>query len=1050
MKGEGTERRRGFLGRFAAHPVAANLLMALMVFTGIYALGGINTQFFPNFEPGRITVTVPWQGASAEDMEDGVTRPLEQELRNLDRLDSITSTSAEGISTISLEYKEGTDMGEGLEEVKSRVGQVRNLPEDAEEPEITKITPFDPVASVLIYAEEGPQGPQRLAELRRLAQDMRDELLSRGIAKAEVQGLPEEKIAIQVPPERLHELGMSLEQVADQVAAQSRDLPAGEIGEEVAARQLRSEAQRRRPVAFEDITVVADPEAGRVTLGDIATVEQTDREDQVRVTHNGQPAVELELQRSQAGDTLENARTLQNWVAETRPTLPPGVGVELYDETWSLLKERIGLLLKNGAGGLLLVLAILFLFLRGRVAVWVALGIPVSFLAALALLYLFGGSVNMISLFALIMTLGIIVDDAIVVGEEALARYQRRDEGPVQSAVNAARRMWPPVLSSSLTTMAAFLPLMLVGGTIGNILFDIPFVVICVIGASLLEAFLVLPGHLGAAFPGMTRERTGNGFRVRFDAAFGRFRDGPFRRLVERAVARRGTTLAAGVALLLMAVGLLAGGRLPFSFFPSPEGNIIHANAKFVAGTPRADVDAFLAHLRDTAQATNDQVAGEPVQLALARHGTTSGAEQAGGSQDGDQFGSVMVELVSAERRGLATSEFVDRWRQRVQRPPGLESLAITVQRGGPPGRDLEVRLTGAAPERLKAAAQELAEALKGYPGVSAVEDDMPFGREQILYRVNAEGRSLGLSEAAVGDQLRAAYAGHLTQIFTLGQDEVEVRVGLPPEARNDVGALEWLPIRLPDGDMVPLASVVDLETRRGFEALRHAEAELAVHVQGEVDRDVTNANRVLASLREDVLPQLERDYGIQFEYVGRAEDQAETLADMQRGLIAGLALIYLVLAAVFASWAWPVVVMAAIPFGVVGALVGHWLLGIDLTVLSLFGLFGLSGIVVNNSIILVSFYNDLRKEGMGVQEALVGASCRRLRPMLLTSLTTIAGLTPLLFEDSLQAQFLIPMAVSITFGLAFATALVLVLVPAMLSLERGLAGRLGARETEA
>ena len=1041
MIGEETDRRRGFLGRFAAHPVAANLLMALMILTGVYALGGINTQFFPNFDLGRITVTVPWQGASAEDMEEGVTRPLEQELRNLDRLDSITSTSAEGVTTVSLEFVEGTDMGEALEEVKSRVGQVRNLPEDAEEPEVTKITPFDPVASVLIYAKEGASGPERLAEMRRMAQDMRDELLARGIAKVDVRGLPEQKIAIQVPPQRLHEMGLSLGAVADQVAAQSRDLPAGEIGGEVPARQLRSEAQRRQPAAFEDITVVADPDAGRVTVGDIARVEQIDRDDQVRVTYNGRPAVELALKRSQSGDTLESARTLQHWVAEVQPALPPGVGVQVYDESWSLLKERIGLLVKNGAGGLLLVLVILFLFLRGRVAVWVALGIPVSFLAALALLYLFGGSVNMISLFALIMTLGIIVDDAIVVGEEALSRYQHREEGPVQSAVNAARRMWPPVLSSSLTTMAAFLPLMLVGGTIGKILFDIPFVVICVIGASLLEAFLVLPGHLGAAFPGMSRERTGGGFRAGFESRFNRFRDGPFRRLVEMAVSHRGPTLAGGVALLVVAVGLLAGGRLPFSFFPSPEGYIIQANAKFVAGTPRADVDAFLAHLRDSAQATAAEAEGDPLRLAIARHGTTSGGEQSGGSQNGDQFGSVMVELVSAERRAISTADFMDRWRERVQRPPGIESFTLTAQRGGPPGRDIDVRLTGAAPERLKAAAQELAEALKGYPGVSAVEDDMPFGREQILYRVNAEGRALGLTEAAVGDQLRAAYAGHLTQIFTHGQDEIEVRVGLPEAARNDVGALQWLPIRLPSGDMVPLSSVVTLETRRGFEALRHAEAELAVHVQGQVDREVTNANRVLESLRQEVLPELQRQYGIEFEYVGRAEDQAETLADMQRGLLAGLALIYLVLAAVFASWAWPVVVMAAIPFGLVGALFGHWLMGIDLTVLSLFGLFGLSGIVVNNSIILVSFYNDLRKEGMLVQEALVGASCRRLRPMLLTSLTTIAGLTPLLFEDSLQAQFLIPMAVSITFGLAFATVLVLVLVPAMLSLQQQAVG---------
>ncbi|MEF8792387.1 efflux RND transporter permease subunit [Thiohalorhabdus sp.] len=1042
MTAEGEDR--GLLARFARHPVAAHLLMALMILTGLYALDRTNTQFFPNFDLGLITVTVAWQGASAADMEDGVTRPLEQELRNLDHLDSITSTSAEGVSRISLEFKQGTAMGEALEQAKSRVGQVRNLPENAEEPEVTRVTRFDPIAKVLVYAEEGGDGPQRLSELRQRAQDMRDELLDRGIAKVDIRGLPEQKIAIRVPPERLHELGLSLPEIADRVAAESRDLPAGEVGETVSARQLRSEAQRRRTVAFEDIVVRGGTETGRVTLGEIAEIELADRDDEMRVTYNGQPAVELDLQRSNTGDTLEAARTLETWVKVTRPALPPGVGMVAFDESWSLLQERIMLLVKNGAGGLVLVLLVLFLFLRGRVAAWVALGIPVAFLAALALLYAFGGSINMISLFAFIMTLGIIVDDAIVVGEQALARYQEGNEGPVQSSVNAARRMWPPVLSSSLTTVAAFLPLMLVGGTIGNILFDIPFVVVCVILASLVEAFLVLPGHLARAFPGMPRERSGDGFRARFDAAFGRFRDGPFRRLVERAVAWRGTTLASSVALLLLAVGLLAGGRLPFSFFPSPEGNIVYANAKFVAGTPKQDVDAFLGHLRQTLADTNKAVAGDPVRLAVARHGTTAGEQQAGGAQGGDQFGALVVELVNPEQRTISTTDFIDRWRQRVERAPGLESFTLTARTGGPPGRDLSIRLTGAMPDRLKAAAGELAEVLEGFAGVSAVEDDMPYGREQILYRVNAEGRALGLTQAGVGEQLRAGYAGKLAQIFTRGEDEVEVRVGLSREVRDDPAALGWVPLRTPQGEMVPLEAVTSLTTQRGFEALRHAEARLAVHVQGAVDRDVTNANRVRERLKQEALPRITERYGVDYRYVGRAEDQAETLADMKRGLVLAVVLIYLVLAAVFASYVWPLVVMAAIPFGLVGALAGHWLLGIDLTVLSLFGLFGLSGIVVNNSIILVSFYRDLRGEGMAVRDALVGASCRRLRPMLLTSLTTMGGLTPLLFETSLQAQFLIPMAASIVFGLAFATVLVLVLVPAMLSLEQDLAARLG------
>jgi len=1031
---------KGWLERFAGHPVAANLVMALMLFAGVYAVGGLNTQFFPDFDLGRIQVSVVWPGASAEDIEDAVTRPLEQELRNLDRLDSITSTSARGISQISLTYRDGTDMGEALERAKARIDQVRELPEDAETPEVSRAVPLDPVASVLVYAQPGEAGTARREALRTLAQRMRDELLDRGIARVDVRGLPERQIAIEVPPERLAQYDLTLSSLADRIAAQSNDLPAGEIGAAVTARQLRGDTQRLRAETFRDL-VVRGNDSQRLRLDRIAAVAERDEDGSVRVSHRGQPAVELELKRSKGGDTLEAAATLQRWVAEKRPELPAGFGMTVYDESWSLLKERITLLLNNGLGGLLLVLGALFLLLRGRIAVWVAIGIPTALLAALALLYVAGGSINMISLFAFIMTLGIIVDDAIVVGEEAAWRYQSAGEGPIQAATNAARRMWPPVLCASATTVAAFLPLMIVGGTIGKILVDIPFVVICVILASLIEAFLVLPGHIGAALPGLAHEG-GAATKTRLEHAFARLRDGPFRRAISACMAHRGRTLAGGIGVLIVVAGLVAGGRLPFSFFPSPEGNIVHGNAKFAAGTPRDRVDALLAHLADTARATAAAAPGDPLRIALARHGTTSGSQDAGGDQTGDAFGSLMVELVAPSRRRISTAAFVERWRERIERPPGLEALTLRIQRGGPPGRDLAVRLTGAEPERLKKAATTLRDHMASFDGVTDVEDDMPYGREQLLYRVSPQGESLGLTQRELGEQLRAAYAGELAQIFTRGQDTLEVRVRLPAATRDDVGALGAVPIETPAGDRVPLASVATLETRRGFEALRHAEGRLAVQVQGDVDRDRTNANRVLETLRSGFLPRLSEQYGVDYGTVGQAEDQRETLTDMRRGGIAGLALIYLVLAAVFASYAWPLIVMVAIPFGAVGALLGHWLLGLDVTVLSLFGLFGLAGIIVNNSIILVSYYADLRRAGQSIDTALIDASCRRLRPLLLTSLTTIAGLTPLLFEDSLQAQFLIPMAVSITFGLGFGAVLVLFLVPALMSLQqRGLRG---------
>jgi multidrug efflux pump subunit AcrB len=1026
------------VARFAGHPVAAHLVMILMILGGLLALQRMTTQFFPDFDLGTITVRTVWEGASAEDMAEGITRPLEQNLRNLDHLDNLTSTSSDSLSVITLEFAESADMGESLENVKSRVDQVRSLPANAEDPQVTRVTPYDPVATVLVYAR-GEGGPGSLAELRRLARDMRDELLDRGITKIDILGLPERKLAVQLPPERLWELGLTLPTVADRIRARSQELPAGEVGEDSAGRQLRSPGKRRTVTGLADLPLTSGPDSGRLELGAAADIRPLDQEDSVRLTYRGRPAVALDLKRATAGDTLEAARTLEAWLADTRPTLPPGVGLQVYDEASSLLKERIGLLVKNGLGGLVLVLGILFLFLRGRVAFWVAVGIPVSFLAALAALHAIGGSLNMISLFAFIMTLGIIVDDAIVVAEQGVARYRGGGEGALEAAANAARRMWPPVLSSSLTTVSAFIPLMLVGGTIGNILFDIPLVVVCVILASLVEAFLVLPGHLSRAFTGMERHAGHLRVQQRFNERFEAFRDGPFRRLVTGAVTYRGTTMAAALALLIAAIGLLAGGRLPFSFFPSPEGTILNANAKFVAGTPRARVDEFLAHLEETLRATEAELGGERklVRVAVARHGGTATGRPLAGSTQGDAFGALTVELISPERRELTASDFADAWRSRIQQPAGMETFTISARQGGPPGKDVEVRLSGAGADRLKAAAEEVAEALKRYPGVSAVEDDLPYGQEQLVYRPTPEGRSLGLTEQAIGAQLRAAYAGELVQIFQDGEDAVEVRVGLPEAERGSMASLGRLPMETPNGNLVPLAGVAELSHRRGYEALRHADGRLAVTVQGEVDREVNNAGRVRASLEKEVLPGVRQRFGVESEFVGRGEDQAETLADMQTGLLLALGLIYLVLAAVFGSYAWPLVVMAAIPFGLVGALAGHWLMGLDLTVLSLFGLFGLSGIVVNNAIILVSFYRDLCAEGYGRRRALVEASSQRLRPMLLTSLTTIAGLLPLLFEDSLQAQFLIPMAVSISFGLAAGTVLVLVLVPAMLSAQQ-------------
>jgi multidrug efflux pump subunit AcrB len=653
-------------------------------------------------------------------------------------------------------------------------------------------------------------------------------------------------------------------------------------------------------------------------------------------------------------------------------------------------------------------------------------------------LWLAGGSINMISLFALIMALGVIVDDAIVVGEDAYAHY-KMGEDPMYASEGGARRMFWPVIASSLTTVAAFLPLMMVSGPMGKILGDIPFIMICVLLASVVECFFILPAHLRGAFLRAKADKV-HPTRVRLDTAFERFRDGPFRRAVTLAVEYRGVTIAAGLMILVLAVGLLAGGRVKFTFFPTPEPQIVYANATFASGTPRAQVEDFLAHLRATLEATEKAYGSQVLGQAVFRSGALSGDQN---PRQGDQFGSATVELVPSEKRDVRTEDFIKDWESRIRVPAGMENFVVVPRRQGPPGGDLVVRLAGRDAHTLKLAALEVQAALRQIPGVYGIEDDMPYGREQVVFSLTPAGEALGLTLDDLSRQLRAALDGRLVQLFQDGPEEVEVRVRLPERERASLALLERMTVRAPSGEWVPLTTVARWTTRQGFEALRHAENQLAVEVNATVNSAVANTNEIIAGLSDATLPALERKYGLDWSFQGRAADQRETMADMKVGLMLGLALIYLVLAWVFGHYGWPIIIMLAIPFGLVGAVTGHWLMGIDLTILSMFGLFGLSGIVVNDSIVLVEFYRHQRQKGMAVKEALINAACLRLRAILLTSLTTIGGLSSLMLETSLQAQFLIPMATSITFGLAFTTVLALLWLPAMLSVYESVHVRL-------
>ncbi|MEA1988874.1 MAG: efflux RND transporter permease subunit [Pseudomonadota bacterium] len=1012
-------KSHGVIGIFARHKVAPNLLMIIMILAGIIALMKLNVQFFPTFTLDYASVKVIWPGANAQDVEKSITEPVERVLRNLDSLDEMTSTSSLGISSISLKFEEGTDMIEAVDQVNQRVSELRNLPQDSQKPIIERVVRYESIARVLLISEKGS-----LEELRPLVRSFERQLLDAGIDKVNFKGLPQEEMAVEISQQALEQHNLTLESIGNQLAAMSSDYPAGSVGDNDSVRDLRALEQKRDEVAFSQMSLVAS-DSENLSLGDIGTVERRPIKNAPFLTVDGSTAIEMQLMRAESGDTLKSSEIMQDWLLEAEPQLPEGMRLQVYDETWSLVNQRIMLLVNNGIGGLILVVLILYIFMHGRVAFWVAVGIPVSFAATLMIMFLAGGSINMVSLFGLIMALGIIVDDAIVVGEDALAHHEM-GEPDLQAAEGGAHRMLGPVTASSLTTVGAFLPLMMVGGEMGNILFAIPLVIIAVIFASLIESFTILPGHLRHALKGVKKAEPGT-IRYRLDSAINHFRHHQFRHVIRWVLNHRGITLATALALMIFVIGLLAGGRLSFVFFPSPESTKINADVRFVAGTPSSVSSDYVDNLYHALLETEQELEPGILKVAIVHYNATT-------TQAGANYGGINIQLEEPDLRKTRNAQFIRTWQEKAGNAPGLDTLTIASPRTGPPGSDVDIRLIGAEPMVLKQAALELEQAIEQIQGVSGVRDDLPFGRDQLIYRLTPQGEALGFTYVSLGRQLSDAFSGRLVQIFTDGEDEVEVRVQYPKSEQFSLATINKMQVVSPTGERVSLSAVASWTAQRGFDAIRHVDGQMAVTVLGDVDSSANNPNAILAELQKETLPGLEAKYGLSYSLEGQNARQAETMADMKVGLLIGLSMIYIVLAWVFGSYGWPLVVMMAIPFGLVGAIMGHWWMGLDMTILSLFGFFGLSGIVVNDSIILVSFYKNLRESGLAVNQALEEAAVQRVRAVLLTSLTTVAGLTPLLFETSLQAQFLIPMATAIAFGLIFSTFLILLVLPAMLS----------------
>jgi len=1031
-------RVSGILSYFTRHPTAANLLMAVMLILGIAAAPQMRAQFFPDVIIDNITVSVTWDGASPEDMDSGIVQVLEPVLRAVEGVETSSATSREASTAIALEFEPGWDMGRAADEVQAAVDTVTTLPEDADEPVIRRGAWRDRVTDVVI---SGPVTPEQLG---RFADELVERLFEAGVTRTTIRGLAAPRTVVEVPSVNLIAHDITIAEIATAVGAEIDADPAGDVAD--ASTRVRTGAEKRAVADIASITLRSQRDGTRLTVGDVARVhiEGVSRDRQYFVGDN--PAMTIRVDRSAKGDAIGIQHQVEEVVAQLQSSLPQGVEMSLIRTRSEAISGRLNLLLDNGLTGLGLVLALLFLFLNARTAFWVAAGIPVVLLATVGLMYVAGLTLNMISLFALIITLGMVVDDAIVVGEHADARVGRLGEGPVVAAERAARRMALPVFSATLTTIIAFFGLAAIGGRFGDMIVDIPLTVIAVLTASLIECFLILPSHMAHALAHAGKTHWYDWPSRVVNRGFTWVRDRLFRALVALIVRARYPVVACIIALLATQAALFIRGDVVWRFFNAPERSSITGNFMMAPGATRAD---SLAMMREMQRATEELGAEyaerhgrNPLDFVLAEIGGNSGPSLAGAdTKDPDQLGGISIELIDADLRPYSGFAFAAELQRRVQPHPLAEAVSFRGWRSGPGGDALDVEFYGASPETLKAAAEALKTALEQYPEVSAVEDDLAYDKEELILDLTPQGQALGFSIGELGRVLRHRLTGIEAATYPDGPRSAEVRVELP-EDELTADFLERMQMRTPSGGYVPLADIVSVQRSTGFSTIRRENGIARISVTGDIaEDDPARAAEITRIVENDILPRIKAEYQVDWRLSGLAEQEGEFLADARTALILTLSGIYLVLAWVFASWTRPLVVMAVIPFGLVGAIWGHWSWGVPLSMFTVVGLLGMIGIIINDSIVLVTTIDEHAQE-RGIIPAIIEGTADRLRPVMLTTLTTVLGLAPLLFERSTQAQFLKPTVITLVYGLGFGMVLVLMLVPALIAIQHDLSRR--------
>ena len=1048
----------GTIAWFARNPVAANLLMVLLVAGGFLAAGNVTSEVFPEITLDRVVVEVPYLGAAPEEVEEAVCVRIEEAIQGVDGIKQIISTADEGMGSVMVEIELGADVRQVLDDIKNQVDAIDTFPEETEKPIIREMVGRNQVIDLAVSGKADEEA------LKAAADRIRNELsLLPAISLIEITSSRPYEISIEVSEAALRRHALTFDDVATAVRRSSLDLPGGSVRSASGEILLRTIGQAYRGNEYENLVLLTRADGTRLLLGEVATVVDGFAETDQFARFDADPTMLVSVFRTGDQSALEIARHVHEYVERTRPNLPEGISLTVWQDQAMILNARLSTMVRNGLGGFALVFLVLALFLELRLAFWVSLGIPISFLGAVMLMPGLDVTVNVISLFAFILVLGIVVDDAIIVGENVYAHQERHGEG-LRGAIEGGREIATPVVFAVLTTVAAFTPLLFVPGLMGKIFRVIPLVVVPCLLFSLVESLWILPAHL-AHIPRRRRDGPLRRFQQVFANGLKQFVRRVYGPVLELGLRWRYATAAIGVSTLIVTGGMVLGGWTNFHFFPSIEADFMSASITMPQGTPVADTAEAVRKLEAGAERLRRELR-EETGTDYFRHTFTavgdqpmaareSGPMEGLASASAAHLGEVTIELLPSQERAWSSEQLGNRWREATGPIPQAVDVSFNASVMAP-GDDIDVMLVGSDMERLRAAADDVKAELGGYAGVYGIVDSFRAGKREMKLGIRPAAETLGLTLEDLGRQVRQAFYGEEAQRIQRGRDDIRVMVRYPTAQRRSLGDLENMRIRTPEGGEVPFSQVAAVEPGRGFASIKRVDRNRAVNVTAAVDETVTSSGAVVADLQTRILPAvLPRHPGVFYVFEGVQAEQEDAVGGLQAGYVVALLAIFALLAVPLKSYVQPLIIMSAIPFGLVGAVWGHIFMGLDVTFMSMFGLVALSGVVVNDSLVMVTFINRRRAVNADLGTAIREAGVARFRPILLTSLTTFFGLAPLMLERSVDAAFLQPMAVSLAFGVVFATFITLVLVPtAYLIVEdmRRVAQRVarGSREPQA